>query len=332
MSHPSLSFVIPNLNGHQFLPDCLQSLLTATKNFPRAKYSVILVDNGSTDNSVSIFRQFFSHYPKIDTTVIQNDFNLGFATAVNQGILAAKSDYVALVNNDLSFHPDWLKILLPLLTPDSPYSVWSGTVADKPGRFIESQGLEFFWQGKCLNIHNGKPLSSSIVAHRSSPYSVWGANAAATIYRRQTLLDIGLFDPHFFAYEEDVDLSFRLWRRGFQTLLVPSAITYHLGGGTSRQMSNFRQKMDLKNWHLLILKNYSLTELIRHFPAIFIERLRNLSGLIKSTLFPFNLRLFLRLPYDILSTYTSVLFYSISIIIYRVTGSISNAQSSSKRL
>jgi GT2 family glycosyltransferase len=112
---------------------------------------------------------------------------------------------------------------------------------------------------------------------------IWGSSASIVIYHKPTLLKVGLFDERFFAYEEDVDQAYRLNKAGFKTLFVPSATSYHLGGGTSSKMGNFRQQMDFKNWILFIAKNYSFKEIMANSPSIFIERFRNLSGVIKST-------------------------------------------------
>lgn len=77
-----------------------------------------------------------------------------------------------------------------------------------------------------------------------------------------------MFDQDFFAYEEDVDLALRLTKFGYKTLYIPKAISYHLGGGTSNQMGNFRARMDVKNWFFIIIKNYSLKEITKNLPKL----------------------------------------------------------------
>ena len=173
---------------------------------------------------------------------------------------------------------------MPCITTNKNPSIvaFAGTVLNHDGTKIESQGFSYFPRGKCLNINNGQPVSI-LKSQSPSPYTIWGAPAALICYQRQALIDIGLFDADFFAYEEDVDLAYRLNQKGFKTLLVPQALSYHLGGATSSRMGNFRQIHDAQNWIFLIIKNYSLGQILRHLIPITIERLRNLSGLIKAT-------------------------------------------------
>ena len=115
------------------------------------------------------------------------------------------------------------------------------------------------------------------------PIYIWGASAALTLYNREILEKIGKFDNDFFAYEEDIDLALRLHNLKYQTLYIPNAISYHLGGATSKKMGNFKNKMDAKNWFYIIIKNYSKAEIKNNLVPIIKQRLQNLSGLIKNT-------------------------------------------------
>ena len=271
-----LSFVIPNFNCTCLLPACLKSL-------PKDQ-EIIIIDNASTDNSLSKIKELKDTLKIKKCKLIINQKNLGFAKAVNQGILAASNPYVALINTDIVLSPHWQKLMIQAIKSKAnpQTAVFSGLVLNHDGKRIESEGLQYFWRGKCLNINNDHPLHKSYFINRKSRF-IWGANAACTIYRRQILIDIGLFDENFFAYEEDVDLCLRLNKLGYQTLFVPLAISYHTGGATSSQMGNLRWRMDAKNWIYIIIKNYSLTEIVSNLFPLLIERLRNLSGLIKHT-------------------------------------------------
>lgn len=302
MKNLSLSVVIPNYNGAHFLPDCLKSIITASKN-QLLNLEIIIVDNGSTDDSLLQIKKL-NHSLKIENwhlKIIQNTSNLGFASAVNQGIQAAEGDSVMIINNDLTLHPQWFAQMIPVIlqNKDPKVTTFFGLVLNKDGTKIESEGLEFFYRGKALNTNNGHPYLSSN-PYTLRPYLIWGASASVVIYHKQTIQAIGLFDPDFFAYEEDVDLALRLRKLGYLTLYIPTAISYHLGGGTSRLMGNFRHRMDAKNWIYIILKNYSLSEFLKNLPQIVEERLRNLSGLIKNTPLPL-------VPYSIIRTYGQII-------------------------
>lgn len=299
----NFSIIIPNYNGQEFLPDCLNSLLTAISKTKESKFEIILIDNNSKDNSILEIKKFENSLKieNCELEIIQNSQNCGFSPAVNQGIKKAKHEWVVLLNNDLTMNPDWFDLIIrefQKYSHNQKIATIFGTVLNKSGEFIESQGLEYFYRGKAKNINNGKPYLKSDICHLRSQF-VWGASAALVIYKKDILQKIGLFDEDFFAYEEDVDVALRLHKLNYKTLFVPSAISYHLGGGTSNKMGNFRNRMDTKNWIYIIIKNYSLKEILSNFFAITEERLRNLSGLIKHTNFLF-------IPSSLIKTYGEV--------------------------
>lgn len=266
----NISIIIPNYNGAKFLDDCLLHLKNAINNCPKSKFEIILVDNGSNDDSLKIFSSLVTR----NCQMISNSSNQGFATAVNQGIIAAKYDYVCLLNNDVNLNKNWFKIITNYIKKYPKVACFCGTVLSRDGSIVESRGISFDWSGKCIqNIGNFK----------SSKY-VWGSSGAVVIYNKKILEKIGLFDEHYFAYVEDVDVAFRLKKYGYKTLMVPQATVNHFGGATSNKMGNFRALQTFKNWIYFIMKNYSIKEIIVNFPKIFIERLRNLSYLIKSTI------------------------------------------------
>ena len=313
MSSDSINFsvIIPNYNGVKFIPDCLNSLITATKKCPQSKFELIFVDNGSKDDSIKISKNITKDFPKLNTKYLILDTNYGFAGAVNRGINKSKYQYVVVLNNDLTMESNWFQLISTVIqkNQDSKITTFFGTVLTKDGTKFESQGLDFKIQGKCLNISNGKIFHKSVFLKSdklTSEKLTWGASASLIVYKKDIIQKIGLFDEDFFAYEEDVDLAFRLNKLGYLTLYVPKAISYHLGGGTSNRMGNFRNRMDVKNWIFLIIKNYSAVEFWSNFTSIFIERLKNLSGLIKNTVIKYNFLSCFYLPYDIFRTYGQV--------------------------
>lgn len=257
-----ISVIIPNFNGTEFLP----ALFSNLKKVILPEFEIIFVDNGSTDDSISLVNKL---YPQIK--IIRNKSNLGFGAAVNQGIKAAREPYVCLLNNDVILENNWFKYMIASIKKHPDIACFCGTVLNKNGTSVESMGIDFDWSGKCLQLKS-RPAGP-----------VWGSSAAVVIYQKNILFNIDYFDPHYFAYLEDVDVAFRLQQKKYQTLLVPRSIAYHLGGGTADKMGNFRAKQTFKNWIYFILKNYSLNQIIRNLPRILTERLRNLSFLIKSS-------------------------------------------------
>ena len=301
------SIIIPNYNGAHFLTDCLNSLKKAIDNCSGSEFEIILVDNGSHDNSLEIFENII---PKnFSYRILLNSKNNGFAKAVNQGIEKAKYEWVVLLNNDLTMESNWFQLISKNIkkNKDPKITTFFGTVLTKDGTKFESQGLDFFYSGKCQNISNGENFTPSLSKEGTEGGLVWGSSAAFVVYNKKILIKSGSFDEDFFAYEEDVDVALRLHNLGYRTFYIPQAISYHLGGGTSNKMGIFRYKMDAKNWHYIIIKNFSTPEIIENFFKIIEERLRNLSGLTKQIIHIYKIKSFFYLPFVLISTYGQVL-------------------------
>jgi GT2 family glycosyltransferase len=303
----SFSVIIPNFNGVAFLSNCLVSLTKAIKNCPQSKFEIIIIDNASVDDSVNLAKKFFIKHKiqNLTSNILHLNTNTGFAFAVNQGIKISKYPYSCVCNNDLKIEPNWFNIISNniVFTQNNPkIATYFGTVLSYDGTKFESQGLDFHYSGKCNNISNGKNFNKNAFLKANKLLTnrlIWGAPAALIIYKKEIIQKIGMFDSDFFAYEEDVDLSLRLYNFGYQTLYIPQAICYHLGGATSKKMGNFRHKMDAKNWIYIIIKNYSGKQILKNLFPIIEQRLRNLSGLIKNT--PIR-----KLPKNIFTTYGEV--------------------------
>jgi GT2 family glycosyltransferase len=287
----NFSIIIPNFNGVKFLPNCLKSLHLAIKNCPNSQFEIIIVDNNSHDDSFKKIEEF-EHSLKIENCklkIIKNTSNTGFAFAVNQGIKISKYPYSCVCNNDLKIEPNWFNLISKAVSSNQnnpQIATYFGTVINYDGTKFESQGLNFYYSGKCDNISNGKAFNKNVFLTSdklTAERLIWGAPAALIVYKKEVLQKIGLFDSDFFAYEEDVDLSLRLHNFGYQTLYAPKAFCYHLGGATSKTMGNFRNRMDAKNWFYIIIKNYSVKLILKNIFSITEQRLRNLSGLIKNT-------------------------------------------------
>jgi len=268
MNSINFSIIIPNLNGADFLPNCLNSLLVTIKNCPYSKFEIILIDNASTDNSLTLAKKI---YPQIK--IIRNPKNFGFAKAINQGAKLAEYSWIVPCNNDIKLAPNWFKIMSQAIKNNSNTSAFFGTIKNHNGHKIESTGLKFFNSGKAKNIQTKQNKTKTI----------WGGNGALIIYQKNIFISLGGFDSDFFAYLEDVDFNLRLNQNKYLTLLVPSAVSFHLGGGTSQKFNNLRQIKTVQNWIYLIVKNYSIKQVWQNLLGIIEQRLRNLSGLLKNT-------------------------------------------------
>ncbi len=268
------SFVIPNFNGEDYLPACLNSIL---KQKGKIKKEVIVVDNGSSDQSLSLLKKKIKEFEKVGVSflIIKNDKNLGFAGAVNQGIRKSKYSYLVVMNNDLKLKEDWLEEMVGVIRgrkKEKGIGAYFGQVLNWEGKKIESTGLVYFPWGKAINRDNGRLFKKS---KQFCEEIIWGGSASVIVYSKKALQATGLFDPLFFAYLEDVDLALRLNDSGFKTLFIPKAIAYHRGGGTADKQKGLRYRLVARNWWFIILKHYSLSYLFKYCQEVIIEQFKN---------------------------------------------------------
>jgi GT2 family glycosyltransferase len=252
----TVSAIVLNCNGKHFLGECLGSLRAQTIT----DFEIVLVDNGSTDGSVEYVRHEF---PEVRVVAL-ND-NAGFARGNNIGIRASTSEYVALINNDTKAHPRWLESLTTTLDayPDVGFCASKILLYDQPD-VIDSAGDLFYTCG----VGEKRGRSEGDDERFADLIPVFGACAAAALYRRSMLEDIGLFDEDFFAYAEDVDLSFRAQLAGHRCLFVPDAVVYHHLQGTSRALPAHSLCLSRRNAFYALIKNMPAGLLWRRLPYI----------------------------------------------------------------
>jgi len=247
-----ISVVIPNYNGREILPACLNALLCQT----RPPDEIIVVDDASVDDSPALVCE---RYPQV--TLIVMPVNRGFCRAANAGLRAAKGDLLALLNNDTEADPDWLAELVAALEayPDIGFCASKMLFYDRRD-WVNSAGLFMRVDGVGRDIGYGQPDGPEFATMRE----VFGASGGAAIYRRAMLNDIGLFDEDLVAYAEDLDLSFRAQLRGYRCLYVPAAVVYHRGSITYQRESPAAVYYGSRNMLTVILKNMP-TALLRRY-------------------------------------------------------------------
>ncbi len=225
----TVAVIIVNWNGSKFLARCLSALARQTVRPNR----VIVVDNASSDGSSEIVGM----HTEIELLAL--DHNAGFARANNIAIASLPDtiEWVALLNPDAFVEPRWLETLL-LTTVDYPdFDAFSSKLlyAFNPN-VLDGAGDAYHIIGRVWRVGHGKAVSSFPDEVRE----VFSPCAAAALYRRSALLEVGGFDEDYFCYVEDVDLGFRLRLAGYRCLYVPSSVAKHIGSGTTGgQHSNF---------------------------------------------------------------------------------------------
>lgn len=248
--------VILNWNGRRYLEPCLRSVFAQEFR----DFTVILVDNGSTDGSAELVR---ARFPQVH--LIENSENRGFAAANNQAILSSSSEFVATLNNDTEVEPEWLGALVQAMEADPRIGMGASKMllADRRN-VIEATGIAVDKAGIAWNVAGGNADRPG----EATPTLVFGPCAGAALYRRAMLDDIGLFDEDFFAYLEDVDLAWRAQWAGWRCVYAPGAIVYHVHSATAREGSYFKNRLLGRNKIWTLCKNYPFPPLLWYAPLV----------------------------------------------------------------
>ena len=218
-----VSVIIPNFNGAPVLESCFKALARQSL----AGFEVVLVDNGSADGSVDMARKL---WPEIRIILLGQ--NRGFAAAVNAGLKAVNSEYAALLNNDVQPEPGWLLELKKTLAyHPRAFAAGPKLLLDPQRDRINVVGIKLKKYAESASIGAGQPDQGRF----ERPGRVFGVSAGAALYRREVFEDVGYFDEDYFAYLEDVDLSFRARLLGYDFRYAPRARAYHLKGWTTRR-------------------------------------------------------------------------------------------------
>jgi GT2 family glycosyltransferase len=221
-----VSVIIVNWNNANDLAECLGCLRRQSWR----DFEIIVVDNGSTDDSVEMVRR---QYPEARLIALPD--NVGFGAGNNIGFRHAAGRYIALLNNDAFPQPAWLERMCQALENHPEVGFGACKILQYPRtELVDAAGDALSIFGKGLKVGWGQRDEGQY----DSPRLVFGACAAAAIYRRAMLEDIGLFDEDFSpANLEDVDLSFRAQLAGYRCLYVPQAVVHHRVSATLKRAS-----------------------------------------------------------------------------------------------
>ena len=248
MNHKTSPLVYVNIlvwNGERWLKNCLDSLF----NTHYDNFRILAIDNHSTDHSLEIIR---TGYPQVE--LIENKKNFGFAEGHNIGIryvLKRGADYVALLNQDIVADPSWLRELVQAASEYEDFGILAPMQYDYEGKSIDSVFL------RMLDYHDVFKMdrANSSALHRI--HEVPKTFGAAMFFRKETFLRVGLFDPLFFIYSEEVDFFQRAQYHGIKTAVVTTSKINHW------HVSSHPEKTDVlrisyfayRNGYMAILKD-----------------------------------------------------------------------------
>ena len=255
-----VSVVTPNYNREKFLKTFLESL----NNDSEYIGEVIIIDNASSDGSVEYLKSNSFNFPLV---IIENEENLGFAPAVNQGIEKAQYEYIFSINNDTEIKRGSIKALADLLSFDNQiFSVQAKMLQYDNKRLIDDVGDEYnllAWTKKTGENHD--------TSEYAEVKEIFSACAGAAMYKKSLLMEMGMFDANFFAYMEDVDLAIRSRIHGYKNMLCPDAVVYHIGSATSGSRYNeFKVRLAARNNVWVVYKNLPIPMKILNFIFLFL--------------------------------------------------------------
>ena len=230
-----------NWNRRELLRACLRSLAGQTG----VDFETIVVDNGSTDGSAELAETEFG------ACVIRNAENRGYCAANNQGMAAARGEFIALLNNDAEAAPGWLAALVRACSKRDDIGMAASKILmwEDPRR-IDKAGHLIFPDGQ----NRGRGTGALDRGQFDREEEVLWPDGCAAVYRKKMLDQIGGFDEDFFAYGDDAELGLRARIAGWRCLYTPEAVVRHHRGATLGKDSAWRLELIERNRVLLAVK------------------------------------------------------------------------------
>lgn len=264
-----VSVTIVTYNSSRFIGRCLESVLA--QKYPYIE--VIVVDNASTDGTRQVLEQFRDR-----CRIVYNSENVGFAAAQNQAIRLARGQWILTLNPDMLLLPNFVEALVSAGRLDPRVGTVCGKLLTMRPSFdfpeqplVDSTGIYFTPMLRHLDrgsqqVENGHYLHYEYV---------FGASAAAALYRREMIEDVSIdgefFDSDFFVYREDADVAWRAQLLGWRCLYTPHARAYHVRSvrpGNRRALPAVINMHSVKNRFLMRIKNMTLDLYLRNWFSI----------------------------------------------------------------
>jgi GT2 family glycosyltransferase len=251
---PRVSIIILNWNGWRDTVECVESSLKVT--YPN--YEILIVDNGSTDESVAELR---ARFPKVPMLCLpENRYYAGGNNAGIRHALAAGADYIMLLNNDTVVHPDFLNPLVDAMEEDPTLAAVGGTLYyDRNFTVIQTAGAYLDLRtGKVFTMGNGEKEVGQYGQKREVDYIC----GAAILMRSEAFRQIGLLDEKLKLYSEESDWCLRAMKNGFKILFVPNSRVFHKGSVSSNSIRPLAMYLIIRNKIWLIKRHATLRQRI----------------------------------------------------------------------
>jgi len=254
------AIVILNYNGKEMLNKFLPSVIKGSAA------DIIIVDNCSTDSSLAFLS---SNYP--DLRIIVNPGNSGYAGGYNDGLfkLGTEYEYFILLNSDVEVSTGWDKVVIDYLDAHPEIAVAQPKILS----YI-NKGY-FDYAGACGGFLDrlGYPYCRGRILHTveedlqqyDDPIEIDWASGAAFFIRSKIFLEMGGFEPGFFAHMEEIDLCWRIRLRGMKIMVIPQSRVFHVGGGTLSKTNPYKTYLNFRNNLLTIYRNETRSGFVKVF-------------------------------------------------------------------
>ncbi len=256
----TLSVVLLNFNGKEYLEKFLPNVIEYSH-----PYEVVVVDNGSTDESVEMVR---SHFPSV--RLIEFKQNHGFCGGYNEAIPLINSEYIVLLNTDVEVTHNWIDPVYTFLKENKEYKAAQPKILDQKNK----SHFEYAGAAGGFIDHLGYPFCRGRIFQRieedhgqyDHSRDVFWASGSCLFIERETYLELGGLDKEFFAHMEEIDLCWRIWNKGNKVAAIPSSTVYHVGGGTLKRANPRKTYLNFRNGLSLLIKNESKRSLLWKIP------------------------------------------------------------------
>ncbi|MCS6969262.1 MAG: glycosyltransferase family 2 protein [Cytophagales bacterium] len=249
-SPPTTAIVILNYNGAKLLTQYLPIVIDCSPSWS----SIIVADNGSSDNSLAILQQ---HFPSVK--IISLGRNYGFAQGYNLALQQIQADYCVLLNSDVKVTPSWLEPLIDTMESNEKIFACQPKIlsllhpshfeyAGAAGGFIDWLGYPFC-RGRLFSTLEKDE------GQYDQPARIFWASGACMVVRTKLFKQLGGFDEDFFAHMEEVDLCWRAKNAGYEVVYCPFSRVYHLGGSTLDYQSPRKTYLNFRNSLIALIKN-----------------------------------------------------------------------------
>ena len=262
MKDLKIAVVILNWNGKKLLEQFLPSIIEYSK-----EATIYVADNASTDDSISCLK---AHFPTV--RIIQNKDNFGYARGYNEALHEVEEEIYALVNSDIEVTENWLQPIISLFESEPKTSIIQPKILDYKskeyyeyagagGGFIDKYGFPYC-RGRIFDTiekDNGQYNDTT---------EIFWASGACFFIRKSIYRELDGFDADFFAHQEEIDLCWRAFNKGYVARYCGQSTVYHVGGATLDTENPKKTFLNFRNSLWMLVKNLPTNKL---FPVLFIR-------------------------------------------------------------